>query len=251
MKKITTLFFSLFICSIFSQVDGIVINVDGGTIDYSGNTYSVSAPSDQTFDINFDVKNNTGASHDWYITRTKINVASGWVDGCCWGHSTDPFGGTCFSSGQMDMQTWVMPSSALFTLDDNEYGKLKPQVNPADGVSGQSHYRFYIGEDVNGTVVQVDSVDLIVDYTLGISTVSPNISVSIVPNPASETLLISLEGLNRAEATIFDVLGNKIISTTIDKSKKINVENYKNGVYFINVTTSNNQEITKKVIIRH
>ena len=92
-------------------------------------------------------------------------------------------------------------------------------------------------------------MDLVVDYTLSISTISPSVLISIVPNPASKELLISLEGVNKAEATIFDVLGNKITSTLVDKSKKINVQNYKNGVYFINLLTSNNQEITKRLLL--
>ena len=251
MKKITLFIFSILIGSAFGQVDGIVIKVEGGTTDYSGGTYNVTAPSDQTYEFNFNVYNNTGSDQDWYITRNKISVSPGWVDGCCWGHSTDPFGGTCFSTGSMDMASWTMGSSAVFTLSDGEYGKLKPQVNPADGVSGSAHYRYLIGKEVNGSIVQVDSVDLIIDYTLGISTVTPSVVVSIIPNPASEELLISLDGVNKAEATVFDVLGNKITSTLVEKSKKINVQNYKNGVYFINLLTSNNQEITKKVIIRH
>ena len=251
MKNITLFIFSILMGPIFGQVDGIVINVEGGTTDYSGSTYNVSAPSDQTYEFNFNVYNNTGSDQDWYITRNKISVSPGWVDGCCWGHSTDPFGGTCFSTGSMDMTSWTMGASAVFTLSDGEYGKLKPQVNPADGVSGSAHYRYFIGEEINGSIVQVDSVDLVIDYTLSISTISPSVLISIVPNPASEELLISLEGVNKAKATIFDVLGNKITSTTVDKSKKINVQNYKNGVYFINLLTSNNQEITKKVIIRH
>ena len=105
-----------------------------------------SAPSDQTYEFNFNVYNNTGSDQDWYITRNKISVSPGWVDGCCWGHSTDPFGGTCFSTGSMDMTSWTMGASAVFTLSDGEYGKLKPQVNPADGVSGSAHYRYFIGK---------------------------------------------------------------------------------------------------------
>ena len=50
----------------------------------------------------------TGSDQDWYITRNTISVSPGWVDGCCWGHSTDPFGGTCFSTGSMDMTSWTM-----------------------------------------------------------------------------------------------------------------------------------------------
>ena len=95
---------------IFGQVDGIVINVEGGTTDYSGSTYNVSAPSDQTYEFNFNVYNNTGSDQDWYITRNKISVSPGWVDGCCWGHSTDPFGGTCFSTGSTCPTTCCWPS---------------------------------------------------------------------------------------------------------------------------------------------
>ena len=254
MKNITLFLFCFLIGSAFSQVDGIVIEVEGGgSTDYSGGqTYNVIAPTDNTYEFNFLVKNNTGSSQDWYITRNKINVAAGWADGCCWGHSTDTFGGTCFNSQTMDMPSWTMQSTYLFTLLDGEYGKLKPQVNPADGVTGSSHYRYFIGKDVNGAIVQMDSVNLVVDRIVGISTVSPSLSVSIVPNPAYDFINLSYKGTGSKSVEIYDVLGNKISSAFVEKStQNIDVSNYKNGIYFVNIKSSNKKAITRKLLIRH
>ena len=119
MMKSLFLLFTLGL-SVFSYAqDGIVIHVDGQTSDISGATHTVVAPSNASFDIALDVENNTGSAHAWRVTRLRIDAPSGWTDALCWGHATDPFGGTCYSSGQMNTNPWTSPGaqSVLFTND--------------------------------------------------------------------------------------------------------------------------------------
>jgi hypothetical protein len=253
MQIMKSLLFSiLLLCgiSVIAQQDGIVITFEGQTTDVSGGTYTMTAPSNQVFDVPFHVENNTGQSHQWVITRFKVNVPSGWADGLCWGHGTDPFGGTCFSSTQMNANPWSTPASqsVLFTINNGEYGKLKPQINPDDFTSGQAHYRYYISDPGSG---YSDSVDLVVDFTASIKPVKEEITISIVPNPASDYISITANGMENASLKMVDVLGNIVYRDVISNSKTIVTSNFKTGVYFVTLEQPGIKPVSRKIIIRH
>jgi hypothetical protein len=235
--------------SVFAQ-NGIEIKVDGQGADISGGTHTVIAPSNDVFDVLFDVYNYTGNSKQWVITRKKLNVPTGWADGLCWGHATDPFGGTCYSSTQMNYDTWTSPASqaVLFTINDGEYGKLKPQINPEDFTSGSAHYRYYIAQA--GTSVYSDSVDLIVDFTASIKPVKQEPSVSITPNPASDYISITLANAETASFRIFDSFGSLVLKDQVSGSKKINVSDFKPGIYFVTIDIAGSRSFSKKLIIK-
>jgi hypothetical protein len=240
------------LCSItaLAQQDGIVITFEGQPTDVSGGTYTMTAPSNQVFDVPFHVENNTGQSHQWIITRYKVNVPSGWADGLCWGSSSDPFGGICYSSSQMAANPWTSSSSAsaLFTINNGDYGKLKPQINPDDAVSGTAHYRYYISDPGSG---YSDSVDLIVDFTASIKPVKEDITISIVPNPASDYISITANGMDNASLKMVDVLGNIVFRDVISNSKTIVTSNFKTGVYFVTLEQPGLKPVSRKIIIRH
>jgi molybdopterin-containing oxidoreductase family iron-sulfur binding subunit len=69
-------------------------------------------------------------------------------------------------------------SDTDFTINDGEYGKLKASVDPADGVYGTAHYRYYIS--TNGLSF-VDSVDVVVDYLAAVKPVKEEVGVNIYP----------------------------------------------------------------------
>ncbi len=249
MKKLVLLLFLSLIGGLSAQ-DGISIMIDGQATELSGEVYTVVATSNLSFDVPFDVFNTTGQSHQWRVTRKKISVGAGWTDGLCWGHGTDPFGGTCFSSGQMNTNPWTTPGSVgvLFTINDGEYGKMKASIDPEDISTTTSHYRYYISDDgVNYT----DSVDLIVDFTAAIKPVKEPVSVTIVPNPASDYINITLNGAETVTMKVVDVLGNLIMKETISSSKKIDVTDFRSGVYIISFEGAGVKSFNRKVIIRH
>lgn len=231
--------------------DNIEIYVTGQSTDISGGTHNVVAPDLNSFDVSFDVHNNTGTTYQWRITRVRMDIPIGWKDGLCWGHATDPFGGTCYSSEQMAGDSWTSPGTAnvLFDIADGEYGKMKASIDPDDYVSGTAHYRYYITQD---GVENMDSVDLIVDFTASIKEVKEEVSVSIAPNPATDYININLTSIDNASVKIVDVLGNVVFKeTAIGSTKKIDLTNFKNGVYFVIIESSGLKPITRKVVIRH
>lgn len=246
MKKLYAIFFSLFLVTSYGQ---ITINYDNQTEDISGQTYNMVAPNYQAFDVPFHINNETGSTKQWRVTRYRISVPEGWSDFLCWGHGTDPFGGTCFSSTQMNGNPWTSPASqsVQFDVNNGEYAKLKVTVDADDWTSGTAHYRYYIVEG-NSTI---DSVDLVVQFTASVASIKESISVSIVPNPATDYIQISMSGIESASFKMVDALGSTMIKETINSNKKINTSDFKSGLYFIVFDIPGQKPITRKVIIKH
>ena len=231
--------------------NNIVIHLDGQTNDISGQTHTVVAPSSASFDIPFDVINNTGSAAQWRITRKQLSVPAGWTDVLCWGHSTDPFGGTCYSSGQMNTNPWTSPGSqsVLFTINDGEYGKMKISIDPEDNTFGQAHYRFYITP--NG-LTMLDSVDLVVDYIAAAKPIlKEELSITVAPNPSTEYVNIQFSGADQLHLKMVDALGNVITREVISSNRKINVSDLNSGVYFLVFEASGSKSITRKLVVRH
>jgi hypothetical protein len=174
-------------------------------------------------------------------------VPAGWSDLICWGHSTDAFGGTCFSSSQMLGNPWTTPVSSNFTVSPNEYGKLKVTINPEEGATGLGHYRYYVSND---GVNFIDSVDIKFDYSLSVQEVEP-IQVSIVPNPASDFIQINLSGAVTAQMKMVDVLGSEVLNQTVMSTASFDISNFRNGVYIMTFNAPGSKSIVRKVIVKH
>jgi hypothetical protein len=138
--------------------------------------------------------------------------------------------------------------SDLFDIANGEYGKLKVSIDADDLTGGIAHYRYYVSED--GSTYQ-DSVDVIADFTASIKQVKEEVTVSVQPNPASDYAMIALNNADNGTMRIVDVLGNVVSKETITGTKKIDLSNFRNGVYFITIETSNGKTINRKLIVKH
>lgn len=254
MTKKLLFFLSFIVAGVTYSQDNIVIYLDAQTTDLSSGAapYSVAAPSAAVFDVLFEIHNNSANTQKWRITRQQISIPAGWTDGLCWGHSTDPFGGACYSSTQMSTNPWTTPGGAavLFDLLPGEFGKLKTDYNPADGVSGTAHYRYYI-TNAAGTSY-LDSVDVIVDYVAAIKPIVKDpVNVIILPNPAADYFNISLTGVDNMSFKMVDALGNLVLKDHVYGAKKIATSEFRSGVYFLTFDGAGSKPFVKKVIIRH
>ena len=233
----------------FNAQNTISIEIPGTNTDISGQTHEVALTTTDPVEVSFDLINNTGSTHQWRITRDKISVPTTWSDFLCWGHCTDQFGGTCYAANVSDPWTTPANPSVLFDINNSECGKLKVTVNPYDwNTNGQAHYRYYLSDD--GTNFS-DSVDLVLSYTAALKPVKEEISVNIGPNPAADYVQITMNGVEAANIKIMDALGTTISKETLISSKKINVSELRNGVYFVVIEIPGTKTITRKVIIRH
>lgn len=72
------------------------------------------------------------------------------------------------------------------------------------------------------------------------------------PNPVSDILNIELKNIGNYDIIILDVTGNVIINQkNINGFYSINVSNYPNGIYFLQLSKENNLITNKKIIINH
>lgn len=85
---------------------------------------------------------------------------------------------------------------------------------------------------------------------LNIEENAPELTIRVQPNPASDFLTIETSSDEKAEIQIFDVLGNRIWNATFYQTEMINISEYRNGIYFVNVS-SNGKRSSRKVIVRH
>ena len=233
--------------------DNISIFVEGQNTDLSSgiSPYTVNAPSGATFDVTFEIHNNSAINQKWRITRKQLSVPAGWADGLCWGHSSDPFGGACYSSTQMTTNPWTSPGGAavLFDILPGEYGKMKPDFNPSDGVSGFAHYRYYITN--SSGLSYLDSVDVMVDYVAGNKIIKDPVSVTLVPNPADDYIFLNSINNESIQFKITDAMGAILMKEQFISSKKINISEFRSGVYFISFEAPGVKSFTRKIIVRH
>lgn len=251
MKALISTFLFLH-CFLGIAQSNIQIHIDGQTNNLAGLSHIEITDNYASFDIPFDVVNNTGAPVQWRITRKQLVVPTGWTDALCWGHSTDPFGGTCYSSGQMNSNPWTSPgtSAVLFTLNNGEYGKMKVSIDPEDNTFGQAHYRYYI-TSTNGASY-LDSVDLVFDYVSATKpVVKQDINITVAPNPSTEYVQINFSGTDQLQLKMVDALGNVISREVLSVNRKINVSDLNSGVYFLVFDIPGSKSITRKLVVRH
>jgi hypothetical protein len=114
-----------------------------------------------------------------------------------------------------------------------------------------------------GEFVQAD-IDLLVkemvdaaadgyfDPTVGIATISKE-DVNLYPNPASDNITITFPTSTNASLMIFDITGKVIFNTKLEAnttSYKMNISDFKTGIYFYELTIGNTTISRKMSVIR-
>ena len=241
----------LFICFSFFGFSQNNTNIflAGNQVELSGDTLFYNQTNGDPFDVSLEIHNHTGQTHFWRVTRSRLDVPATYADFLCWGHATDPFGGTCYGASNMPGNIWTTPAGDAFSIADGEYGKLKINIDLDETINGQGHYRYYVSD--NG-ISYSDSVDIVVKFnSASVKSLKEDISVSIVPNPATDYIQISMTGIDNASMKVIDVFGSTIMKENIGSTKKINVSDFSNGIYFLVFDVPGKKSFTRKVIIRH
>jgi hypothetical protein len=232
------------------QHDGVGANLAGGAFEttmYATHPDVISG----VYVVHFVVTNNTGADKQWRITRKKITAPTTWSDQVCWPPLCyTPTGDlyTTPSTSGNPAPTILNNSSDAQTSSAIVLAELKPQITMDVANYGYAHYRYYINEGGQ----YIDSVDLKINFTLGISPLKQNPAMTVSPNPASDNMYISLASVDNANVKVVDVLGNVVMNETISNgSKNVDVSSFKNGVYFVIVEAPGIKPMNRKLIIRH
>lgn len=243
--KIALLLF--FITSSIVSFSQLTILERTSTIDYASDTLvlNVSQASKEYSDygfisIYFDISNAI-STKDLIVTRKIISTPLEWSDLVCWGIGCyDPMGQNVFTT----------PLPGVTCEADGTTYELKPEIDPND-VVGTGHYRYYL-VDVNDNNNFVDSVDLLFNFGIAnVVNIDKSITFSVSPNPASDHILINVDNNVEMDFKVVDVLGNVIDKDVMNSSKKLDVSHYKNGLYFITLSSKDKSMVTRKMIVKH
>jgi len=246
MTSMKNILFLLFISTTLVSFSQFTIVDRKSTNDYTSDTLVLDiSPTNKEYtdfgflSVYFDISNSV-LEREIVIKRELISIPAGWHDLLCWGTGCyDPQGETLFST----------PDTVTCKTDGTSY-ELKPEVSPND-IAGKGHFR-YVLVDVNDEDKHIDSVDLIVNFgVLDVKEVENPISFSINPNPSSDYIYINVDSNSEMDFKVVDVLGNVVLQDVINNSKKVNVSNYKNGLYFITISSKDRSIVTRKMIVKH
>jgi hypothetical protein len=239
MKKTLLSLFAIAGFSVLASAQ-IEMYVEGDATDYSGGgvfTFYGDGEMDHHHDVH--VENHTGSSQSWVVTRAKINNQDSWSDYMCWG--------LCYPASSMDQDVWTGPQP--LTVADDAEGLLSSHITPSFTDVETVTYRYYVGTELDP---YQDSMDMVLIMTpLGIEETTPELSVSIAPNPATNYIKVKAEGVESATIKMYDVLGNVILTKSINGSKTIDVSEFRNGIYFVIIEAKGAKTVNRKVIVRH
>jgi glucose/arabinose dehydrogenase len=118
--------------------------------------------------------------------------------------------------------------------------------------SGSNNFTSF-GEDMNGELYVTNSsiIYKIVDTSTASTTNFENSGFSLYPNPAKNSITIfSSEAIFAKQIQVFDVSGKLLISKefTQNKSNTIDVASLLKGVYIVNVTTTDGNNYSSKLV---
>lgn len=214
----------------FANYVGAVSPLDFDTHDFSGEQLSFIPTTPVDFSmISIAFLNNTGATQNWIVSRRRIFQANNWYDYMTWQHETDPFGGLCISSAAMDTPLFIMPGAGNVTANQGEQAIVTSYINIDPLIGGCSHYRYYLGTEVDPFI---DSVDIELCYTLGVEEKS-DLSFSFYPNPVENILMV--DGSKNSTIAIYNSSFKTILEDLVilPGVNLIDFSYLSSGVYFI------------------
>lgn len=252
MKKIYSLVTVVLVaCSTsFGQVE--IKLWDSGTQSGTGNAlngeeHTIVVATDGTHGVTINFKNTSASTKTWKMERYRITDVGAWSDYLCWGAPGDPFG-QCYTATQMSTNPWTSPNQYSLNVAAGASANLVADAETHG--SGTEKYRFYL---IEGQSTRVDSVDVTVTSTLAVGDQKQEeVGVSIYPNPVSNVLTVNATGVEGSvELKMVDVLGKVILSESGAPLNKVDVSNFKNGVYLVYVYNKGSLIQTKRIVIKH
>lgn len=231
----------------YSQGNAVGTNLNGTII-------SRVVGEDELVVVDLAVVNKFGLDKTLSVTRDKLVDVPEWSNGnlsqgipaeqICWGSTPDTlFEGICMNP---DSDPWTTPND--FILYANGLANMKFDIHTTG--PGTIHYRFHV---MDGST-KVDSVDVYLTTILGIKDKKSNeITMTIYPNPAISILNISAQGLHENyDVKMTDILGKVVYNdTVVGSSKKVDVSDFKNGVYLVTFLENGTVVQTRRVFIEN
>ncbi|MFT5582023.1 MAG: hypothetical protein ACI9G9_001288 [Psychromonas sp.] len=243
MKK-ALLSLCVFLGSTFGiMAQSITINEESSSSDISGTTYQLDISDNTEQHINFLINNKSGANMDMIVTRVNLDQPADWNNYLCFSLASDPMV-VCSPSNSED--TWSTRNSVA--IPEQEAALIQVFIQPGTYTSSPITYRYYFGTEENS---KLDSIDVAVKSIASVSEINKKVSITLSPNPASNLVKVIATNVSQGKIKMIDVLGNVILNESFNGAKTINVNEYKNGVYFVIIEENGRQAVNRKLVVRH
>lgn len=254
MKKI--LLGALSLIAAGNLIAQIEIRQDGIGPDLAGTTVTVNLNSSMIFpfEANYIVTNNTGTDKTLRITRVIVSEPTGWDDDLCWPPNCYLATPNPYTTPITDAPICLDGTSEAIIFagtpqQDTVEADLHPKVSPDVSTNGTALYMYYIIDEGGN---YIDSLGLEFNFTLGVNEIEEEVSVQIAPNPATNYISVLTKGISKGSIKLVDVLGNVVYKDVISgTTKKIDVSEFGNGVYFVIIESPGEKTINRKLIVRH
>lgn len=228
-----------------------VKNSFGKTGFCEGDSIKLSA-SPSIFYKTFDWSNGQTGKDIWVNTAASYYVTGHTKEGCS--KTSQPF----------DVQMYQIPDKPEITVDGNlltsseaiSYQwyfndvEIKGAVNMTHTANKTGNYKVMVKNENDCSNM---SDDVYVEV-VGIEEINDKVEISIQPNPSKDifNLIIEKAGNHKLGVVISDIIGTKILTIpTINLSnnivEKIDLSNFANGIYFVNIHLGS-KVLVKKII---
>jgi len=214
-----------------------VIPFTDGTINVTNNIVSINTPR-INYEFDYDELLRFFFRDKYSLTLSDLFVSHGLM--------VPEFSSDVFSYIVMEVPYYTNEVTLIATAND-----------PTAVVAGDGIKELAIG--TNHFVITVTSADgtITLTYIVTVNNVTPtaiiediaDIAVTIFPNPTTGKFTVQVP--NGSSISIFDMRGQMLESRTVSgDSADFDISQHPAGVYLLNITTTSNQIITKKLIKR-
>jgi len=259
MENIRYLFI-LFCTSLFISVNAqiIVIEPSAPSVDLNNQTVDIiGLPSDTELILYAWLTNTGNQTISLKCKKTEVDVLNGTLNQNCW-VVCPPWQ----NSGSNPVEWLYGGNTETIVVGDTLKSSFSDHYNPnnLDGCS-LFKYEWYDEED---TFTPVSTVFIRYLHTTGACTAAINedldvSSFKIFPNPAKESVVISLdESINHNDLIldIYDIIGKKVYSTRFisqlnSNNVNIDVHEFKQGVYIVSLFKNGVSLKSKILIVEH
>ena len=101
----------------------------------------------------------------------------------------------------------------------------------------------------NLVTTQCDTASVYYSIVSGINEIGKDL-IKFYPNPAKNSLNILVDVKNLIQVEIINTLGEKVLSSTFNYSKTIDLSSLNNGVYFVEIKTEGKKSVRKLQVIK-
>ncbi len=113
-----------------------------------------------------------------------------------------------------------------------------------EDIDNDGQLNLFVGQDLGG----LHLLEVNPDSNLGLDELEEQHNWILYPNPANEIVtLAALTIQEEAEVAVYNMLGEKVASTSIFGKGELDISNYRKGVYLVVITSGDNKEVLRLV----